>query len=678
MSLDRLFRPRSIAVYGGAWGDYVEEQCLKLGFSGKIWRVHPNRPSCYRNTAELPETPDSAFLGMKSDLTIPVVKELSDRGTGGAVIFASGFAEVAEGQEKARRLASAAGDMPFIGPNCYGYANLLDRVSMWPDQVAAPVVDRGVAFVCQSGTVSITLMCQRRSLPVGYVITVGNQQRLSVADIIRHVALDERITAIGLYLEGIPDLNDFIAAIDQARQLGKPVVAVKVGSSSKAQATAFSHTGALTGSNRLYDHLFERIGIARCDNLGSMVETLKLLHCYGPMPSNRLAVMGASGGDMSMVSDIAERFDIDFPTQPAHVVPELEASTGPGVSIDNPFDFHTYTWFDYDNLKRMFDAMLRADYALVAFMLDPPDENLANTKDYDVVIRILKQSVADSNRNAAMLCSLPESLRQDIRLECLEGGVAPMQGLPEFLEAFQHSAHIGKCWNNWDPVSIQSPLPTTQPTRVLSEPEGKVWLANCGLLPPPGQETEIQQSTVIAESIGYPVVMKSVSDGLVHKTEQNAVRLNLVDSASVAIAAKELAVLGDRVLVESMITDTVAEMIIGVTVDDQFGLNITIGAGGIFAELHRDSACLLPPFSRESIAYAIQGLRCSKLLDGWRGKPAADKKALIDSIEKLAEFAQIHLDQLVELDINPLLVRPEGLGVVVADTLIKIKEPHDV
>ena len=172
---------------------------------------------------------------------------------------------------------------------------------MWPDQVTGKSLERGVAFISQSGTISVTVMGQRRSLPLGYVITVGNQQRLAAEDLIQYCAEDDRVSAIGLYLEGIIDLQKFIDSVDHAKSLGKPIALIKVGRSSQSQSIAKTHTGALTGSDELHDALFKRLGVARCETLSALVETLKIFHCYGPLPSNRILVMGASGGDLSLI-----------------------------------------------------------------------------------------------------------------------------------------------------------------------------------------------------------------------------------------------------------------------------------------------------------------------------------------------------------------------------------------
>ena len=247
------------------------DQCQKLGFPGNLWRIHPSREGCFRELSELPGVPDSAFLGVNRELTLSAMKDLCLHGLGGAVLFASGFGEVEDGKPFQEELDNIAGDLPFIGPNCYGFINFFDRVALWPDQVVGHPKDRGVAIISQSGTISITLMAQQRSLPVGYVISVGNQQRLAAEDLIKFCAEDERVSAIGLYLEGIRNVSKFMEAVEQARVRQKPIALIKVGKSEKGKEIAMTHTGALTGSEALHDAFFERLGVARCEDLGTLV-----------------------------------------------------------------------------------------------------------------------------------------------------------------------------------------------------------------------------------------------------------------------------------------------------------------------------------------------------------------------------------------------------------------------
>ena len=680
MNLERLFRPKSVAVFGGKWSDYVVDQCRKLGFPGKIWRVHPTRKGCFRSAGELPGAPDSVFFGINRELTIQEFSALRQRGLGGAVVFASGFGEEEDGDDFARRLETAAGDSPFIGPNCYGFANIFDRVALWPDQVIGEPLERGVAFIAQSGTISITLMGQQRSLPLGYVITLGNQQRLATEDLIRYCTEDERVSAIGLYLEGILDLSKFIEAVDYARTLGKPIALVKAGRSEQGCNAAQTHTGALTGSDALHNELFERLGIARCETLSSLVETLKLLHCFGPLPSKRILVLGPSGGDMVMVSDTASGLDLDFSPIPENKKEALQASVGELVKLSNPLDIQTATWFDYPKLHEMFAVLLNCGYALTAFMVDPQDETEADTESFDKAIDSLLESAVGQDHlpaksgHVALLSSLQESLSKTTREKCLRAGVAPMQGLAESLEAMHHAARISRAWEEWSTPEILPNLPEASPFRTLTEAESKELLTQHGFAVPKSRLVEAEKVTTATEEIGFPVVAKVVATDMLHKTDCGGVALNLKNNLEVVEAVAGMSGLSETFLIEEMITDGVAELLLGVSVDPQFGPTITLGAGGILTELLLDSVSLLLPISEKQVRQAIRKLRVNTLLQGLRGQPEGDKEALIQAVLTLADFIKHHADRLSGCEINPLIVRPTGKGVIVVDALIQIKE----
>jgi acyl-CoA synthetase (NDP forming) len=274
----RLIAPRSIALIGaGAWTDAVAAGNAAVGYDGAIWRVHPTRTSTaaasyYRSVADLPAAPDAAFIAVPNHEAPAVAGALAARGAGGFVCFTAGFSET--GGEAGRLLTDdlvkQAGTLPFFGPNCYGFVNFFDRAAMMPDQVVGARMERGVALICQSGTIALTLMFNDRSLPIGCLFTVGNQTRIAVEDLIDILAEDPRVTAFGLYLEGIKDAAAFARAAGKARILGKPIAVVKSGRTAAAARTAHSHTGALAGADSVFDAFCRQAGIARCDTLGTL------------------------------------------------------------------------------------------------------------------------------------------------------------------------------------------------------------------------------------------------------------------------------------------------------------------------------------------------------------------------------------------------------------------------
>jgi len=687
----RLIAPRSIALIGAtAWTDAVAAGNAAIGYDGTIWRVHPTRASTtakpfYRTVAELPEAPDAAFVAVPNQEAPAMAAALAARGAGGFVCFTAGFSETGTeaGAQLARDLDLRAGTLPYFGPNCYGFVNFFDRVAMLPDQVVGPPVQRGVALICQSGTIALTLMYGDRSLPIGYLLTVGNQSRLAVEDLIEMLCGDSRVTAFGLYLEGIKDTERFARAADKARAAGKPIAVVKAGRTAAAARTAHSHTGALAGADAVFDAFCRQAGLARCETLGTLCETLKLFHAGGPLGGRKVLVMGASGGDMAMTADVSRSLDLDFATIPSEKAAVLRQLLTDRVTIANPFDIHTYLWFDPPALRRVFSEVLHSGYDAVGFMLDSPPEQQADTVSFDAAIDVFIDASRGAPSRAALIASLPETLSPRIRRRCLDGGVVPLQGQREALEALALAGTVGEAWQSGPGPRLQLPAAVTRSTtsgqdgsqlvRTLSEQEGKAALAQYGVGIPRGKIEPPHAVPDAAATLGFPVVIKAVGAHLEHKTEVGGVVLNVRSAAEAAAAAERLGKLSDTILIEEMIADGIAEVLVGVIVDPQFGQVLVLGAGGVFTEILSDSVSLLPPWSRGSIEAALPRLGVAKLLVGYRGKPPGDASALVDTILGVARYATAHAATLVELYVNPIIVRPAGKGVVAVDAMIRLR-----
>jgi acetyl-CoA synthetase len=690
-SLARLLRPKSIALIGGGgWTDAVAAGNRAVGFSGPIWRVHPTRPwtpesPCFRTLEELPAPPDCAFVAVPARSVAEVATSLEHIGAAGFVCFAAGFSELGtpEGQELARALVEAAPNLPFLGPNCYGFVNFFDRAALWPDQVVGESPRRGVALICQSGTIALTLMFNDRSLPLGYVLTVGNQTRLAIEDLIEALCGDDRVSAFGIYVEGIKDPERFVRAAALARAAGKPIALVKTGRTEAAARTALTHTGALAGADAVFDAVCRQAGIARCETLSTLCETLKVFHAGGPLRGRRVLVMGASGGDMAMTADLSRNLGLDFPPLDAQHAQRLATILSERVTIANPFDMHTYTWFDPTAQRALFDTALAAGFDAVAYTLDSPPETKADVSAYSVVI---DQFVAAASAHAAsaagemqtravLLASLPETLSPRVREQCLQAGVVPLQGQREALEALDLAGHVGETWHAASDLVLLCPRgtrPANDRVDVLSEYDAKVALANAGVPIPRSRLVPAREAAKAAGELGWPVVMKVAAKGLAHKTEVGGVILDIASPESAAIAAGRLSALSDTVLVEQQVDDGVAELLVGVLRDPQFGFVLVVGAGGVLTEVLRDSTTLLPPFTPAAIADALQRLTVRPLLDGYRGKPAGDVAALIEAIVGVVHYVERHASRLVELEVNPLIVRPAGRGVVAVDALIRL------
>lgn len=679
-SLQRLLAPRSVALIGGAWADAVFAASGVIGYAGQVWRIHPKRPSTdaqhyYRSVDELPAAPDAAFIAAPNHEVPGIAAALKRRGAGGFVCFAAGFSELAtpEGDRLTRELTAGAGDLPYFGPNCYGFVNFFDGVALWPDQVVGKRRERGVALICQSGTIALNLLFNDRSLPIGCVLTVGNQTRLAAEDLIELLTDDDRVTGFGLYLEGVRDAQRFAAVAARARAAGKPIALVKAGRTEAATATVRTHTGSLAGADGAFDAFCAQAGIARCESLATLCETLKIFHSGGPLRGRRVLVMGASGGDMAMTADAARGLSLEFAPLPPASRERLREILTDKVHIANPFDFHTHTWFDRPKHRAMFDVVLRSGYDAVGFMLDcPPPPGDATA--YVNVVEEFAAALPGAPSRAVLISSLPESMAASTRELCQAAGIAPLQGQREALEALDLAGAVGETWAAQSQVQLRIPRPGASGIQALSESQGKAALAAFGVPVPRRIIVPARGAAHAAAQIGFPVVIKAASATLEHKSDVGGVVLNVRSTNEAEEAARRLAKLSDTLLVEEMVTDGIAEILVGITVDAQFGQMLVLGAGGVLTELLRDSVNLLPPFTEDSVTTALGRLRVARLLGGFRGRPPGDLPALVAAILACTRYAAANLERLSELDLNPVIVRPQGRGVVAVDALIRLAQ----
>jgi len=676
MGLNRLFRPQSIAVIGGGtWCANVVEQCRKFGFTGKIYPVHPTKDSiagvaCIGAILDLPEAPDACFIGINRVATIKAVRELSELGAGGAVCFASGFLESAgedaDGADLQAHLLQAAGDMTIIGPNCYGFVNYLDGALLWPDQHGGMRVDSGVAIVTQSSNIAINLTMQRRGLPIAYVVTAGNQAQTGISKIGAALLEDARVTALGLHIEGIDDLRGFEALAATARELGKPIVVLKVGKSKQAQAATISHTASLAGSAAGATALFRRLGMAEVASLPELLESLKLLHVVGPLGSNKIASMSCSGGEASLMADCAKGRGVCFPELNQNQYSKLRAALGPMVKLANPLDYNTYIWGDLKAMTATFTAMMAPHLALGLLICDFPRADRCDLSAWDGVVGAVEKTMKNSGRPVAVVVTLPENMPEHIAMGLIAKGIAPLCGLDDALGAVEAAAFCGEI-----SAPVLAPhVPINLKT--LDEAQAKSALQVFGAAVPKSQTANSpQKAGQVAADIGFPVVLKG--QGIAHKSDVGAVVLNLTTVQSVVDAAKAMP--SGHFLVEEMVTDVVAELLVGVVLDPAHGYVLTMAAGGVLTELLIDSVSLLIPCTARQVATALQKLRIATQLNGFRGKPAADIKSIVDTVMAVQSYVIENAGRVEEVEINPLLCTPQTA--VAADALIRSGDKDD-
>ena len=681
--LSRLLRPRSIAVIGGGFfAPNVVTQSLGMGFAGDIWPVHPSKDEvagvrAWRSLADLPSPPDATFIGVNRTLTVEIVRELRERGAGGAICLAAGFRETGghDGEALQAALVEAAGDMPVIGPNCYGLINYADGALLWPDQHGGRRLEpgeRGAAIVTQSSNIAINLTMQRRGLPLAYLMTAGNQAQTGLSEMALGLIEDDRVTCLGLHVEGFDSVAGFERLAARARELRKPIVAMKVGRSEAARAATVSHTASLAGSDAAAAAFLMRLGIARVDSIPSFLEALKLLHAAGQLSGRRLSSMSCSGGEASVMADAAEGRRVSFPALDDGHKARVKQTLGPLVAVANPLDYHTFIWGDGPAMTATFAAMAAGGFDLNLLVLDFPRSDRCSDADWWPTVDAFEAALKANDAKGAIVASMPENLPEAYCAGLMARGIVPLHGIAEALDAAEAAASIGEAWERALPGPVHAADATSMATgRVLDEAEAKALLVARGLPVPGGRRASgVDEAVSIAKRIGFPVAVKAL--GLAHKSEHGAVRLDLPDDMAVAGAARGLLSLGTGLYVERMVGGGVAELIVGVTRDPLFGPVMTLGAGGVLVELLGDSATLLLPASRADVEAALRGLRLFPLLDGFRGRPPADLDAAVEAILGIAAFAVDNAQGVAELDVNPLIVCGEGAWI--ADALIVTRE----
>ncbi len=656
--LDRLLRPRHIAVLGAGWALNVIEQCRKMGFKGPVWPVHPTKAEigglkAYASLADLPEAPDATFIGVNRFATVDVVAELATMGAGGAICFASGWTEVGEAGLQ-DRLVAAAGDMPILGPNCYGVINYLDGALLWPDQHGGVPVDKGVALVSQSSNIVINLGMQARGLPVAYVACLGNAAVVGLAELTGALLDDPRVTAVGLYIEGIDDAPAFAALAEKARAMGKGVVAIKSGKTELSRTAAASHTASLAGGGAASSAFLRQIGVAEVNTPSELIETLKIFHVHGPQIGTRICSLSCSGGEAGLVADLAAPFGIDFPPVPQATHDRLFAVLGEIPTISNPLDYHTFIWGDGPKTTEVFSAMLEA-YDAGLYIIDTPRADRCDPSSYQPALDAIVAAQTATGKIAFPVASMAENFGEARVAAMLDHGVCTLLGLETALAAIR-AAQTPAGMAGWRPVAA---LPPRQ-TRMLSEAEGKALIAAAGVAVPKAVSAPTLDGLVTA-GLTPPYALKGL--GFAHKTEAGAVRLGL---ASLDGQAAMPGATG--YLVEEMVTGAVAELLLGLRRDPVYGVTLTLGMGGVTAELLADTVTLVLPVTEAQVLEAAKGLRLWPLLDGYRGRPRADMQAVAALAVRLGAL-MLAYESLEEIEINPVMVRETGA--VAVDALVR-------
>lgn len=655
-------------MFGGEHAASVLRSLERGGFTGEVWPVNPRRTSiegrrCIARLEALPRVPDAAYLAVNREQTVELVGALADLGCGGVIAYAAGFAEAgAHGAVLQERLVAAAGAMPVIGPNCYGFLNYVDGAALWLDHHGGRRCSRGVAILAQSSNIAINLTMQRRGLPIAYVVALGNQAIVDCADLIEALAARPEVTALGLHLEGFNDVEHFAAA---ASTCSKPIVILKTGRSPGGAAQARTHTAALSGGDAVMTSFLQRLGVAQAPSLTVFLEALKILHTRGPLADTRLVSLSCSGGEAALIADAARNRAVRFLPFTADEQASIAATTHSLVPINNPFDFHTFDWLHPERLSATFETVMRVDADLILLLLDMPRNDRLDDTEWMAVLAAWRRAARACRRPTALVATLPECMPEHVASGLVEDGIVPLFGIEDALDAI--SAANAPVPGPPPRLAIAAPDPSD--LILLDEPSAKEVLAGSGVPVPEGVVVgSSAQAVAAAQRLGRPVVLKAV--GIAHKSDRQALRLGLETTEDVERAAEELLPLTGRLLVERMMGGTVVELIVGAARDPVVGLHLVLGAGGILVELLDDTVVLLMPNDRETIRKALLSLRMAALFEGCRGRPPAALEPAIDAIMAIERFVLAHADRLVELDVNPLMVSSDVA--VAVDALIRL------
>lgn len=691
-SLAPLLHARSVAIVGisqpDRFGGQLYTNLRDVGYDGIIYGVNPGYETLYGqpiygSLGELPQTPDCAILAIPNRRLLPVMEEAAHLRIPAAVIFANAHGATDNGQplEGALQAVARAHDMVVCGPNCMGFLSFEQKLTVSGYPVIPGTPAGHVTLISHSGSVFDSLWQNNRQIHFNYVVSSGNEMTTTIADYMLFALENPSTRVIALFLETVRDPATFRKALAEAARRDVPVVALKVGRSEQGARLAQAHSGALAGKDAAYDALFAHYGVRRVISLDELMDTLELLATgMRPKPQTIAAILD-SGGERAMLADLAAAQGVPFATLSEATRSRLAETLEPGLEPANPLD----AWGTGNAYDRIYGDCLRAldanpETGLNVFAVDlMRASNIPPT--YVDVVRSLR---GELQKPLVFLTNVTAAIGKD-QVNALRGMAIPvLMGTETGLRAIDHL--FGYCryrqkraaqaegtdsdeMYRLDPAQIsrwRRELATAE--TALDEATGLRLLAAYGIpVPRTDTATAAAEAVAAAEEIGYPVALKTAA-GHLHKSEQGGVHLNLAHADAVHKAYAALREqLGPRVLVQCMAPPGV-EMFAGIVHDPQFGPFLSLGIGGIFVEILRDTSLLALPATQAEVRQALLGLRGAPLLQGARGQAPVAVDALVRALMKLAALATDLGDLIGELDVNPLIAHADG--VLAVDALV--------
>ena len=689
-AISRLLQPRSVAIIGAS-ADPTKTAgrpvayLQKHGYAGQILPVNPKADRigdlpCYADIASLPVVPDVGIVLLGAERAHLAVRDLAARGTAAAIVLASGYTETGEdGARRQRQLIEAAGSMRILGPNTIGLVNLTDKIVL--SATGALEMDHfpvgGIGVVSQSGGILGSLLSRAAARGIGLskLISTSNEVDLELADFIDHLADDEATKVIALYVETVRNPQKFRAAALKAARAGKPVVAFKIGRSEAGAAAAVSHTGAMAGADRMYDALFRPTGVIRAQSFNDLLDIPVALATGRKLRGNRVAILTSTGGAGTLVSDDLGLHGFDTPPPDAATAEALRAlQTGSEAVLDrNPIDV-TLAGLRPDLLRGAITALL-ASPSYDALTIIVGSSSLAQP---ELMAGAIQDCLPHTDKPVLAYISphAPEV-----------GALLTQRGVPAFAAAESCTAALGamlEASRFVAPDEVQTAGPAVAVDEFapgsLDEAQAKQLFARFGV--PCAGEVIVStpsEAEAATRELGGRVVLKILSSQITHKSDVGGVAVGLtaetVGARLTQMAADVEAKAGvrpQRYLVQEMVGGG-TELILGMH-RDPLGTAILLGMGGVTAELFKDTTMRLLPaqggLSRAEALSMAKDLKTWPLLDGFRGRPKADVEALVDVIVAFSRMAAQLGERLVEAEINPVFVLPQGQGVRAADGVV--------
>jgi acyl-CoA synthetase (NDP forming) len=683
-----LLHPRSVAVIGasadaGKMTGRPVGYLQKYGFDGEIWPVNPRTDSiaglrCFPDIASLPGAPDAAIVLLGPERAEAAVRDLAAKGCQAAIVLASGYGEANEtGGRRQEALKEAAGTMRLLGPNTIGLVNLTDGMMLSATgalEVGNLAAGR-ISVVSQSGGILGSLLSRAADRGIGFakLVSTGNEADIDSSEMITHLLEDGATDVIAVYMEGLRRPEVFKQAARRAAELGKPIVVYKVGRSESGARAATSHTGALAGADRVYDALFRQCGVIRAESFTDLLDIPAALASGRRMAGNRVAILTSTGGAGTLLADNCGLAGIEVPAPDMATTRRLAAllNEDPSAIGRNPVDV-TLAGLRPDLFRGAIDALLESPgYDAVVVVIG--SSALATP---DIVADAIVECQARSGK--PVLAYVSPHAPHLVRLLNSQG--IPAFATPESCATVLRALHRPTVPAAPQAVAENPSVLASLPPGNLNEAESKALFARFGM--PVTREhvaADAQAATAAAHELAGEVVLKVLSRAIAHKSDIGGVRVGLTAGEVPDACATMLhrlqqagAPTPEGFLVQERVRGGV-EMILGFHRDPQLGPVILLGSGGVAAELFQDTALRLLPIARGDAEAMVEELKAARLLRGYRGAPAADVPALVDAVMAFATMAGTAGERLLEAEINPLFVLPEGQGVRAVDGLVILR-----